>query len=178
VVVAAPAEEASGTGAAMSAYTSDGKVVVEKTAIHSGTVGAALTAVAQGRPALAVSLDAPFLDDEPDRHWETAAEYAMDLLSDLQDLPDGVALNLNVPDVPVDKVKGLREATLARFGQVQVSIAEQGEDFVRTAVEQARPEIDDDSDLALLLDGYATVTAIRGVTEQPAALRRRTPPEA
>lgn len=224
VVVAAPAEEASGTGAAMSAYTSDGKVVVAKTAIdgitaygvgaspgyivllsmlgafgdrpdlvlsginrgansgraiiHSGTVGAALTAVAQGRPALAVSLDAPFLDDEPDRHWATAAGYAMDLLPDLHHLPAGVALNLNVPDVPADKVKGLREATLARFGQVQVSIAEQGEDFVRTAVEQARPDIDDDSDLALLLDGYATVTAIRGVSEQPVALRRRTPPEA
>jgi 5'/3'-nucleotidase len=224
VVVAAPAEEASGTGAAMTAYTSDGRVVVEKTGIdgitaygvgaspgyivmlamlgafgdkpdlvlsginrgansgraiiHSGTVGAALTAAGQGRPALAVSLDAPFLDDEPDRHWETAAEYAMDLLPDLQDLPDGTALNLNVPDVPADKVKGLREATLAVFGQVQVSIAEQGEDFVRTAVRQGRPDIEADTDLALLLDGYATVTAIRGVTEQPGAFRRRTPPGA
>jgi 5'-nucleotidase len=146
--------------------------------IHSGTVGAALTAAGQGRPALAVSLDAPFLDDEPDRHWPTAAGYAMELLPDLQDLPEGVALNLNVPDVPPDNVKGLREATLARFGQVQVSIAEQGEGFVRTAVGQARPEVAADSDLALLADGYATVTAIRGVTEQPAAFRRRTPPAA
>jgi 5'-nucleotidase len=37
VVVAAPAEEASGTGAAMSAYTSDGRVVVAKTELDGIT---------------------------------------------------------------------------------------------------------------------------------------------
>lgn len=211
VLVAAPAEEASGTGAAMNAYTSDGKVPVTRkdfdgvpaygvgatpgyivmlgllgafgdkpdlvlsginrgansgrAIIHSGTVGAALTAAGAGTRALAVSLDAPFLDDEPDRHWETAAAYAMELMPKLTELPAGLALNLNVPDVPVDKVKGLREATLATLGQVEVTIAERGEDFVRTTFGSARPEVEPGSDVQLLQDGFATVTTIQGVTQ-------------
>ena len=214
VLVAAPAEEASGTGAAMNAYTSDGKVPVirkdfdgipaygvgatpgyivmlgllgafsddadkpdlvlsginrgansGRAIIHSGTVGAALTAAGAGTRALAVSLDAPFLDDEPDRHWATAAAYAMELMPRLTELPVGLALNLNVPDVPVDEVRGLRDATLARFGQVEVTIAERGDDFVRTTFGSARPEVEPGSDVQLLRDGFATVTTIQGVTQ-------------
>lgn len=211
VVVAAPAEEASGTGAAMNAYTENGRVPVTRkdfdgipaygvgatpgyivmlamlgafgerpelvlsginrgansgrAIIHSGTVGAALTAATAGTRALAVSLDAPFLDDEPDRNWASAAAYAMELMPRLTELPDGLAMNLNVPDVPVDKVRGLRDATLARLGQIEVTIAERGDDFVRTSFGSARPEVEPGSDVQLLADGFATVTTIQGITQ-------------
>ncbi len=228
VVVAAPATEASGTSAAMSAYTTDGRVVIEerdldaagvtaygvgaspsyivvlamlkafgeppnlvlsginrganagRAVLHSGTVGAALTAVAYDRPAMAVSLDvlspvtatsggnAITVIDETDdekRNWNTAAAYARDLIPAMHDLPAGTALNLNVPDTPADQVHGLRTARLAKFGQVQMAVAETGEDFVRTTVEQSRAEAGEGTDLALLTAGYATLTAIRPISE-------------
>jgi 5'-nucleotidase len=150
--------------------------------LHSGTVGAALTAAAAGRSALAVSLDVltpgtasaasggnaiaalDLVDDEA-RHWATAAELAGRLLPALGDAPAGTVLNLNVPDRPADRVAGVRRATLSRFGQTQMAIAEAGEGFVRTAVEESGARTEDGTDLALLAEGYATVTPIQAVGE-------------
>nr|BFE75619.1 hypothetical protein GCM10020092_089200 [Actinoplanes digitatis] len=74
-------------------------------------------------------------------------------------------LNLNVPDLHVDGIRGLRRAGLARFGQVQMSIAEAGEGYVRTAVQAADEPIEPGTDLAALAEGYAVVTPIRSPAE-------------
>lgn len=146
--------------------------------LHSGTVGAALTAAAGGRSALAVSLDVlsalPFdagniasldeIDDEK-RNWATAADLAVTLLSRLAQAPAGTVLNLNVPDVPADRLAGMRRGSLASFGQVQVAIAEAGEGFVRTSVEATGGRSEPGTDLALLAEGYASVTPIQAVGE-------------
>jgi 5'-nucleotidase len=73
-------------------------------------------------------------------------------------------INLNVPDRRPDGVRGLTRASLARFGQVQMTIAEATEDYVRMSMkeEEARPE--PGTDLAFLLEGWATVTAIHTIT--------------
>jgi 5'-nucleotidase len=152
--------------------------------LHSGTVGAALTAAAGGRSAMAVSLDVltpaaasaarggaalaalDTVDDEA-RHWATAAELAGRLRPQLVRAPAGTVLNLNVPDVAPGKMAGLRRGTLARFGQVQVAIAEAGEGFVRTSVEETGARDEEGTDLALLADGFASVTPIRAVGEDP-----------
>jgi 5'-nucleotidase len=78
--------------------------------------------------------------------------------------PEGTVINLNVPDRPAGDVRGIRRAALARFGQVTMSIAESDEKFVRLSMteEEARP--DPGTDLALLLEGWATVTAIETIT--------------
>ncbi|TDD21842.1 5'/3'-nucleotidase SurE [Kribbella turkmenica] len=148
--------------------------------LHSGTCGAAFTAAAYGMPAMAASLDvlSPLsaerggnalrvLDAASDEahHWATAAQYVRDLLPRLQELRDGFVLNLNVPDRPADDVKGLETAVLARFGQVSMAVAESGQDFVRTSVEENRDRADEGTDLALLTDGYATVSIVRAVAE-------------
>jgi 5'-nucleotidase len=146
--------------------------------IHSGTVGAALTASHSGLRGLAVSLDvltpaatsasnggSAMTDvhraDDASRHWGGAADLAVRMLSLLADTPPGTVLNLNVPDLHPDGVRGLRRATLARFGQVQISIAEAGEGFLRTAVQAAEEPLDPGTDLAGLAEGYAVVTPIR-----------------
>jgi 5'-nucleotidase len=152
--------------------------------LHSGTVGAVLTAAAGGRSGLAVSLDVltpgeatassggaaiaalDSVDDET-RHWATAADLAVALLPQLADAPAGTVFNLNVPDVPADRLAGLRQGSLATFGQVQMAIAEAGEGFVRTSVEATGDRSEPGSDLALLADGYASVTPIRAVGEDP-----------
>ncbi|MEU4590525.1 5'/3'-nucleotidase SurE [Micromonospora aurantiaca (nom. illeg.)] len=152
--------------------------------LHSGTVGAALTAGNNGIRALAVSLDVltpaaasagsggaaiAVLDsvDDESRHWSTAADLAATLLPWLAGADPGTVLNLNVPDRPADQVAGLRQATLAPFGQVQVSVAERGEGFVRTAVEANAVRAIPGTDIAWLADGYAAVTAIRALGHLP-----------
>ncbi|HEU4347474.1 MAG TPA: 5'/3'-nucleotidase SurE [Actinoplanes sp.] len=150
--------------------------------LHSGTVGATLTASHAGLHGLAVSLDVltpavasaasggaaiENLDqvDDEQRHWTTAADLAVRLLPTLAHTPPGTVLNLNVPDLHPDGIRGLRRARLARFGQVQVSIAEAGEGFVRTAVQAADEELEDGTDLAALAEGFAVVTPIRSPEE-------------
>ncbi|MEU1808852.1 5'/3'-nucleotidase SurE [Micromonospora sp. WMMD1076] len=152
--------------------------------LHSGTVGAALTAGNNGIRALAVSLDVltpaaasagsggaaiAVLDsvDDESRHWPTAAGLAATLLPWLAGAGPGTVLNLNVPDLPAAQVAGLRQATLAPFGQVQVSVAERGEGFVRTAVEANAVRAVPGTDIAWLADGYAAVTAIRALGHLP-----------
>jgi 5'-nucleotidase len=150
--------------------------------LHSGTVGAAVTAAAGGARAMAVSLDVlspgetrpadggaaiAALDEVDDerRHWSTAAAYATRLLPWLADTPAGTVLNLNVPDRPADRVAGLRRATLAPFGQVQMAVAESGADFVRMTIEQDRSGTMPGSDVELLAEGYATVTVVQALRQ-------------
>jgi 5'-nucleotidase len=147
--------------------------------LHSGTVGAALTAANHGARAMAVSLDvlnpmagsvasggaAIVVPDDDVLHWDTAAELARQLLGWLAGAPPRTVLNLNVPDRAVADVAGLRQATLAPFGQAQMAVAESGERFVRTAVEKSGEELVAGTDLAWLADGYATATVIRPPAE-------------
>ena len=149
--------------------------------LHSGTVGAALTAASAGLRAMAVSLDVltptagtaasggaaiAALDEADDeaRHWDTASQLARDLFPAMTGAPAGTVINLNVPDRPPDRVRGLRRADLARFGQVSMTIAEAGEGYVRTSVQESETRPDPGTDLSLLAEGWATVTAIRTVT--------------
>jgi 5'-nucleotidase len=139
--------------------------------LHSGTVGAALTAANNGLRAMAVSLDvlhgqpggaagaAITVPDDGVLHWTAAADVARTLLTGLAAAPAGTVLNLNVPDRSVPQ--GVREAGLASFGQARMSVAEQGDDFVRTTVELAGERLVPGTDLAWLAQGYATVTALR-----------------
>jgi 5'-nucleotidase len=146
--------------------------------LHSGTVGAALTGANHGARAMAVSLDvltptsadattggaaiaAVDTVDDADRHWDTAAGLARRLLPWLVDTAPGTAVNLNVPDRPMAELAGLRPAELAPFGQVQMAIAEAGEGYVRVAIEEDGGRPVPGTDVALLAEGYATVTPIR-----------------
>ncbi|MEU4713610.1 hypothetical protein AB0F73_08155 [Micromonospora purpureochromogenes] len=72
-------------------------------------------------------------------------------------------LNVDAPDLPHGRLRGVRRGTLASFGQVQMTVAESGHGFVRTSLEG--PAVQPGTDLALLAAGYASVTAVRAVTE-------------
>lgn len=150
--------------------------------LHSGTVGAAFTAAANGCHGMAVSLDvlsaveatagsggAAIAVRHPDRdarrHWATAAQVALDLLPRLTSAPRESVLNVNSPDLPYERLRGVRRGSLAGFGQVQMTVAEAGRGFVRTALEEAGQRVAPGTDVAWLAEGYASVTAIRAVTE-------------
>lgn len=77
--------------------------------IYSGTVAAAMEGRFLGLPAIAVSLVGRHAE-----HFETAARVAADLVQRLQDAPlqKDIMLNVNVPDVPYDQLKGVESTRL------------------------------------------------------------------
>jgi 5'-nucleotidase len=140
---------------------------VGRAVLHSGTVGAALTAGLTEHRGLAVSLSVP-LNPTADPHWDTAAGYVPEVLELLLDSPEETTLSLNVPDLPADQVRELRVAPLARRGIVQSLVDEVGEAGVRLReVETGDDEDDPDCDRALLAAGHATLTALEGLREDP-----------
>ena len=87
--------------------------------IYSGTVAAAIEGRFLGLPAIAVSLDGV-------HHYPTAAEVAMKLLNNLRarPLPQDTILNINVPDLPLAQLHGLRATRLGARHQSQPIIEE------------------------------------------------------
>ena len=130
--------------------------------LHSGTVGAALTARTHGASSLAVSNISP----RP-QHWDTAAAMAARSLSWLLDHPgeQPVTLSVNVPDLPLDEVRGLRTARLAAFGAVQADVGETGAGFVAMTFSEVDEEPEPGTDAYLLRQGFATVTSLAAPCE-------------
>lgn len=130
--------------------------------LHSGTVGAVLTAQNFGLSGLAVSLQAS------DRwYWETAASMACDVLRLLHDAPARSALNLNVPGRPLEEVRGIRWARLAPFGEVRTAIEGKGDGRYQFVLRETGgdEELPPDTDQGLLRAGYAALTTVVGVAE-------------
>ena len=142
--------------------------------LHSGTVGAALTASTFGARAMAVSLNvrmrtvsgagaAPSARTSP--HWETAAELARRTLPSLVASEPGTVLNVNAPNVAPGEMRGFERARLARFGAVQTNVAERGEGYVKVALAEIDAEYEPGTDAALIAAGYATITPLSAVCE-------------
>ena len=142
--------------------------------LHSGTVGAALTASTFGARAMGVSLNvrtrtvsgagiAP--SALRTLHWETAAEFTRRALPVLLESEPGTVLNVNAPNLPLGEVRGFERARLARFGAVQTNVAERGEGYVKVALAEIDAEYEPGTDAALIAAGYATITPLSAVCE-------------
>ena len=141
---------------------------VGRSALHSGTVGAAITAAAWGAKGLAVST----AWSEGEVHWETAASVALDLSGWFMDSDDLRALNVNVPNTSRGELRGVRWATLAPVGAIRSAIigieeAADGEGFTvltdhRSTDPAAAPQR---SDRALVAGGWVTLTGLGGLAE-------------
>lgn len=131
-----------------------------RSVLHSGTVGAALAAQNFGMRGLAVSTSQsnPIL-------WETAAHFAVVVLSALEHAALRCAVNLNVPSMPLDEIKGIRWGGLAPYNNIRSSIGEQSDEHVILKMLPPPSPPEPDTDLGLALDGYASVTSIHAGSE-------------
>ena len=120
--------------------------------VHSGTVGAALTASQLGRRALAMSIRY----HGPTIYFETAGELAARLLPFLLSLRPASVLNCNVPNVALEELRGIRAARLSRTGPILPGAAE--------AADDGR---DLETDDVLSLQGFATITPLLPASEDP-----------
>jgi 5'-nucleotidase len=75
---------------------------------YSGTVTAAMEAVINGAPGIAISLCTPEPEKECD--YSAAAGFALRAAKNIleQKLPAGILLNINVPCLPAEKIRGVR----------------------------------------------------------------------
>lgn len=87
--------------------------------LHSGTVGAALTAAHFHVSAIAVSIK---YGPEP-IPWETPSTITEYLISKIVDAPRGTVLNLNTPNVRLDELRGIAWGTIGRSGLIQSASA-------------------------------------------------------
>jgi 5'-nucleotidase len=131
--------------------------------VHSGTVGAAITARTFGRSGLAVSL-AP-----GDRwYWETAVPVAVAATRWLATRSTTTTLNVNVPGRP--RVAGASWARIDAFGHFHVASADPVGKVLDLEVRDRRAGSDPRSDTATCLGGQVSLTLLsplRGI--EPAA---------
>ncbi|KJK51797.1 hypothetical protein UK23_05670 [Lentzea aerocolonigenes] len=130
--------------------------------LHSGTIGAALTAGVRGVSALAVSLDVEW--DGPKPLWDTATEVAAAVLPTLVEMPAGSVLSLNVPNAPT--VRGIEWASIAPVSPYQVRVEADG-DSVRLRGGLTDLEPVPGTEVAWLASGHAALTALHSVGALP-----------
>ncbi|HVC68896.1 MAG TPA: 5'/3'-nucleotidase SurE [Acidimicrobiales bacterium] len=152
-------------------------VNVGRSALHSGTVGATLTAAHFGLRGIAVSIRwGP--DPVP---WDTAAILAGRLIPVLVEAPPSTTLNLNVPNVTLGDLRGLRQGRLGRSGTIRSAVHDTGTGTghphvtlppspsgtlrLDLTVPGEGHRVDPDSDAGLVARGYASLTPLVGVRE-------------
>jgi 5'-nucleotidase len=145
--------------------------------LHSGTLGAAVTAASNGVPGIALSTEkrARF-------GCETASTFcARHLAGMLGAMGPGTALNVNVPDLPDAQIAGVRQTRLAPRSLVEIAlldddapIADQANqrlmrielehDHDRSLHRRWRSTLDgpDDTDAGAIVDGCISVTVVHG----------------
>jgi 5'-nucleotidase len=128
--------------------------------LHSGTVGAALTASTFGMPAAAFSIGTG-----TPTHWPTAAAVARVVLEWLIDADERIVLNVNIPNVSLGDLQGVERARLAAFGAVQATVTESGAGYVKLAYTDVDAELEPGTDAAALAARVACYTPVRAACE-------------
>jgi 5'-nucleotidase len=128
--------------------------------LYSGTVSAASEAVVLGVPGVAISL---CTYENP--HWETAAYVADEVTKRLLEdpLPSGVLLNVNVPNLPLNALKGLRTAHMGKSRFIERFNAHhdpQGNLCYWLDGDMQCLEDDPNADVHVVQAGYASLTPI------------------
>jgi 5'-nucleotidase len=137
--------------------------------LHSGTVGAALTAAHFGRRGLAMSIQS---GRGRHIHYEAAAEIALRVAPIVAEAPPRTVVNCNVPNRPVHEILGLRIANLTRSGLIRSALADADGPRVQLELGFPDPPPEDGSDEALTAAGFATMTPLVGVSEDPTPVVR------
>lgn len=141
--------------------------------IYSGTVAAALEGAIHGYPAVAVSVDIPQDETEP-QHFEYAAQLAAKFAEHGFDkfaergfcgISKNTVININVPDLPADEIKGVKTLPLGP--------REYSDEYTVKETKDGKNEygyrgmivdiigLPENLDAVQILNGYATVTPLK-----------------
>ena len=133
--------------------------------LHSGTVGGALTARTMGARGLAISVAA----SDP-WQWETAVAVAERIVPWMLRRPAGaVVLNVNVPALPFERLRGVTWAELDEFGYFRVATSDRTTSRLSFTVGARDSGHDPECDTARCLDGFVTLTPLSAIGHHPVA---------
>jgi 5'-nucleotidase len=129
--------------------------------IYSGTVAAATEGYLLGVPAIAVSLVG-----KHGVHFETAAQVARELVQRFQRQGFGgpVLLNVNVPDIPLAELKGLKVTRLGRRHKAEPVIKQlspRGDTVYWVGPAGGAADAGEGTDFHAVAEGYASVTPLQ-----------------
>ncbi len=129
--------------------------------IYSGTVAAATEGYLLGVPALAVSLAS-----KAGTHFETAARVARELVERFQRGAFGepVLLNVNVPDVPYERLKGFQVTRLGRRHKAEPVVRQQtprNETVYWVGAAGAAQDAGAGTDFHAVAENYASLTPLQ-----------------
>ncbi len=125
----------------------------------SGTVGAAIQGYMRGLPAIAVSIPAGYND------WRDAARLAKLLAEEIKakKLPQDIFLNVNLPELPVSEIKGIRITQPAH--KTHIDSVDEGYDGRRKYYWLVRKKLNnnsaEDTDMWALEHGFISITALQ-----------------
>ena len=129
---------------------------------YSGTVSAALEGVIMGFPGIAASL---VIKHDGPREYRPAAEYTVELAKEVlrRGLPDKTYLNVNVPQIPGDQIKGVRVTTLGHRvydDRIIERSDPRGKPYYWIGGKRFEAQDIPGSDCNAVLDGYISVTPL------------------
>jgi 5'-nucleotidase len=135
---------------------------------YSGTVSAAREGCMLGIPSYAVSLDVDFKGRKPETklHYETAAKMAVKIIREYQKrtLPKFTLLNINVPDLPLKKIKGIipaRQGFRYYSSAVLKRTDHRGKDYFWVGGQYHGFEPEADTDCAMVHKGFVSLTPLK-----------------
>jgi len=128
--------------------------------IYSGTVAAATEGFLLGIPSIAISLAS-----KAARHFETAADIALQLVDRHARMPAGAwLLNVNVPDIPLGDCKGIAVTRLGRRHKAEDVIRAQnprGETVYWVGAAGPAADAGDGTDFHAVESGHVSVTPLQ-----------------
>ncbi len=131
---------------------------------YSGTVSAAIESTIMGIPAFAISL---VLSKKPGLpfNFDTASKVAVEIGKYILEnsLPYDTFLNVNVPDIPINNLKGFkltRQGKRVYDGSIHETFDPHGEKHYWIGGGMPYWEHGEDTDIQAILDNYVSVTPI------------------
>jgi len=128
---------------------------------YSGTVAAAMEAVISGIPAIAVSVDT----FSPDVDFSVAARFAAEIARYVLEkgLPPYTLLNVNVPALPPEEIKGVQLTRLGRRLYKDILVKRKdprGKDYYWIGGGPPEDVIEEGTDVGAVANGYISVTPL------------------
>ena len=127
--------------------------------IYSGTVAGAIEGRFLGLPSIAISLTGWKCE-----HFETAAIIAKRLVEKIEKAPlsHNTIINVNVPDVPIEEIKGIKSTRLGNRHMSEPSIQDQNDPSLYWIGENG-PEADngEGTDFYAITNNFVSVTPLQ-----------------
>ncbi|WP_298237816.1 5'/3'-nucleotidase SurE [uncultured Algibacter sp.] len=130
--------------------------------IYSGTMSAALEAGIEGIPAIGFSL----LNYKWQANFEACESFVKTITENVlkQGLPNGIVLNVNIPDIPKKEIKGIKVCRQAKANWVEEfdkRVNPQGKDYYWLSGKFVNLDGGKDTDEWALENGYVSLVPVQ-----------------